>query len=248
VLFLDQSQTILADLKEVAWHSLVARGPSWTAMADYADKVNTMSMEGLAKIQDPARNEYSQAIEMFKTLSNFIDDRTGECLGEVDKWGPGRALCIDHLTITNYLFLGLVTGGRSIRSIPEWGVAMEQQMMFLRNLCQLQCSVVVLTHIAPEREESTGNILRYPLALGTKNAPQIPALFDEALHSVRRGDEFFWSNVTTGMAVKKRILPFSDKLLPTFVTVFDEWKARGGVLSETLMEDDNVVTLSKTKT
>ena len=67
--------------------------------------------------------------------------------------------------------------------------------------------------------------------LGAKLAPKIPPFFSEVVYSRREADKFYWSNITANVDLKKRALPFSDKLEPTFVPVVEAYKQRLNIIA-----------------
>lgn len=239
VVFAEQPTPVLTKNPDIKWTAIKPRNISFGDMVEYATKVNTNSIDFLSKANDPNRQESNQFIQLLSALNDFVDSPTGEHFGPVDEWGPKRVLAIDGLTGITKMVLDLVTGSRAIRSYPEWNVAQDQMSRFIDKLTSIHCSVIVLAHLEPERDEVSGRVMNYPSTIGKKLPPTLARGFDEALYSVRaEGQKFFWDNTATDVGVKTRYLPPSEKLPQDYSAILRRWEEAGGKAYELVTFDD----------
>ena len=212
------------------WHILKAADMSFGDMADNARKVNTLSLEALAKGTDANRSRHNQFISLLEVLSNFTDQRTGEKFGAVNEWPSGRALALDGLTGVNQAAIALVVGGKPVRSQSDWGIAQQQVEGLLRKLCDgCQCWFVLLAHVEREQDLVLGGVKLMASTLGKALAPKIPAMFSDVILSVRDGTSWKWDTANSQADLKTRNLAISSSLPPSFAPIVDKWVARGGM-------------------
>lgn len=226
--------TVLADLPKDKYHShyIAPAAPSWDAMLDSAKKINTLSMGGLAKLEGINKQEYAQWMEVISTLGNFQCERCGQSFGDVSTWDSSRVLVIDSLSGLNLMAMDLVVGSKPVKSMADWGIAMDNLARLINKLTtDTQCHVVLTAHLEPERDEVTGRIQNMPATLGKKLPATIPRFFDNVIHTTREGATFKWSTGTHATALKARDLPISENLEPTFDRIIRNWRtkyAQGG--------------------
>lgn len=210
------------------WRHLKTSETSFlTTMMDSAKKINTMSNEMLQKLQDPNKSQHNGFVKLLETLNNFVDERTGESFGPVDKWGVDRVLVIDALTGINTAAMSLVVGGKPIKSLVDWGVAMDTIEKLLRSLtADCRCHFVLLSHIEREVDPVLGGTKISVGTLGTKLASKIPPMFSDVVLAKREMDKFYWSTADASADLKTRNLPLAEKIIPSFKTIYDKWKSR----------------------
>lgn len=217
--------------KNLRWHTLKAPDTSFLDMLDTATKINTFSLEMLAKMVDPHRGQHNQFLELFKTLNDFEDQRTGEKFGAVNTWGAGRALVIDSLTGLNNAALSLVIGGKPVRSQSDWGIAQQQLEGLLRKLCDgCPCHFILLAHVERESDMVLGGVKLMASTLGKALAPKIPAMFSDVILTVRQGEKWTWDTANIMADLKTRNLPIRSDNPANFAPIIAKWKARGGVV------------------
>ena len=225
--FTDRNLPIPANLY---WHILKAPDTSFLDMMDSATKINTLSLESLAKMTDSNRGKHNQFIKLFGVLNEFEDQRTGRKFGAVNTWGPDKALAVDGLTGINQAALALVVGGKPVRSMSDWGIAQQQVEGLLRKLCDgCNCHFILLAHVEREVDAVLGGIKLMASTLGKALAPKIPAMFSDVILTVREGSSWHWDTANTQADLKTRNLPISSKNPPSFGPIVAKWKARGGV-------------------
>ena len=209
------------------WHTVKAPDTSFADMLDTATKINTFSLEMLAKMVDPNRSRYNQYMEVFKVLNDFEDRRTNTKFGAVNTWTPERALIIDSLTGLNTAALNLVIGGKPVRSQSDWGIAQQQLEGLLRKLCDgCNCHFVLLAHVERESDLVLGGVKLMASTLGKALAPKIPAMFSDVILTVRQGDKWTWDTANVMADLKTRNLPIKSDNLPSFAPIVKKWQAR----------------------
>lgn len=215
------------------WHIMPPLVQSFGALAESADKVNKIALDQWAKMVDPDRGKYNRFVDLLNVLNDFPDDRTGKRFGPVDKWGTGRAICVDSLTGLGHFAMALVIGGKPVKSQPEWGAAQDQLERLLRQLCDgCRCHFILLSHQEREMDQVMGGVKLTVSTLGRALAPKIPPMFSDVVMSYREGAKFLWTTANQSADLKKRNLPLRDAIEPNFRQIIEKWKSRGGVLEE----------------
>lgn len=213
------------------WHQMKAAKASFGEMEQNAKLINSMSLDSLAKMQDPQRSKHDQYIQLFATLNDFPDDRTGKKFGGVDSWGPGRALVIDGMTGLGRAAMSNVIGGKAVKSQSDWGIAQDQLEKLLRMLCDgCSCHFVLLAHVEREVDQVLGGTKLMVATLGRALAPKIPPMFSDVVLAVRNGDKWNWDTASAMADVKTRNLGIRSDLPASFAPIMLKWKSRGGVL------------------
>lgn len=214
------------------WHQALTRAVTLTRIAEGAKRVGELSYEMLTKTTDPNRGGENNAFwKILQACSDFPDDRTGQKFGAVDSWGVDRVFCLDSLTELGNAAAKMVIGSKPTMAPPEYGVAQNNMMNFLRLLTQgLPCTVVVTGHSAREKNELTGAVGTTVSTggIGTAILSQIPPLFSDMIYAVREGSEFTWDTAAYGVVAKTRSLGYRSKIKPDFGQVMDLWLKRGG--------------------
>jgi len=234
--FTEPGMEILGDLpaSKVKWQFIPPATPSWPTMLDNAQKINSLSTEAIAKI-NPPKGDYNQFIKLLTGLNKFIDARTGENYGDIVDWETDQALCIDSLSGVNIMAMDLVVGGKPIKSLPEWGIAMDNLARFIQKLCMdTTCHFVLTAHLELERDETTGSVKNMASTLGRKLAPVLPRYFSDVVMCKREGGKFIWSTEEPNADLKFRNLASSSSLPPSFAPLIENWKKRGGIVKSRL--------------
>ena len=202
---------------------------SFETLAQNAEKVNTYSLEALAKMVDPNRGKHNQFVDLLRVMANFEDQRTGQKFGAVDSWGPDKCLAIDSLTGVNPIALSLVVGGKPVKSQSDWGIAQDQIEKLIRQLCDgCKCHFVLTAHVERETDMVFGGVKITVSTLGRALAPKIPPMFSDVVLSYREGKNFFWSTDNPQADLKARNLPIAANIPQNFAAIFAKWKSRGG--------------------
>lgn len=217
------------------WTMLKRKSAGFDALIRGAESVNSMSLEALAKMQDPKRMEHNEYVNLLRAMSDFPDDRTGMKFGPVDQWGPDRVIFIDSLTGMNSIVMSLVVGNKPMKSMADWGLAQDQLEKLLRQLTDgCKCHFVLISHVERETDQVFGGVKITVSTLGKALAPKIPPMFSDVILSVREGNKFTWSTANALADLKTRNLNIADNLAPSFKPIFDKWKSRGGAFTKTV--------------
>jgi hypothetical protein len=229
-IFTEPGMEVLSDTdpNRLHWHYIPPSAPSWEAMLDSATKINTMSFESLTKQGDINKRQYTEFLNLIRCLANFHDDRTGKDFGPVDSFSPEtRAVVIDSLSGLNIMAMNLVAGSKPVKSMADWGVAMDNLERLITKLTvDVPCTLVMTAHLEREQDEVTGGVQLMASTLGKKLAPRLPRFFSDVIHCRRDGTNFFWSTASMNVDLKARNLPISDKLPASFVPLLKTWKER----------------------
>lgn len=222
--FTDAGKPIPSNLH---WHTIKAPDIGFADMIDAAKQINTLSLDSLAKMQDPKRSKHNQFISILEALANFPDDRTGQKFGAVNTWDAHRMLVIDGMTGLNKAALSMVVGGKPVRSQSDWGIAQDQVEKILRKLCE-DCKVhfVLLGHVERETDQILGGIKITVSTLGKALAPKIPAMFSDVVLSVRQGTKWTWDTSNSQADLKTRNLPIAADNSPDFGPLLQKWHRR----------------------
>lgn len=226
VLFTEPGMEVLADLPpdRLHWHYVAPAAPDFSDMISSAQKINTMSFEALTKLPDINKRNYTEFIDVLTSLSNFKCDRTGQAYGSVDSWGPDKALVVDSLTGLSIMAMNLVAGSKPVKSMADWGVAIDNLERLITKLCvDTKCHFILLAHLERETDEVTGGTSLMASTLGRKLAPKLPRFFSDVVQAKRNVDKFVWSTAASNVDLKARNLPIADNLPPSFKGIIDNW-------------------------
>lgn len=225
--WLDRSLSVPANL---FYHSVITKPLSLKQLMKSADDVGKLSYESLTKMVDPLRGGENNAFhKILSACADFPDDRTGSKLGPIDEWGQDMIFGMDSLSETANAAFKMVIGSKPTASQPDYGVAQNNLMNFLRLLTQgLPCTVVVTAHVSRETDEITGGIKLMTKAVGKALANEIPQLFSDVIYTVREGANWYWDTAAANVDTKTRSLPIQSKIKPDFAQIMDKWVKRGG--------------------
>lgn len=230
VVFTEPGMEVLSDIPsdKLHWHYIPPAGPDWASMIDSARKINTLSFKALAEMPDINKRNYTEFLSLLTVLSDFEDQRTGKRFGPVDSFLPGeRALVLDSLSGLNVMAMNLVAGSKPVKSMADWGVAMDNLERLITKLTtDVPCTTVITAHLERETDETTGGITLMASTLGRKLAPRLPRFFSDVIHCYREGTKFFWSTASFNVDLKARNVPIADKLPPSFQPLLAQWKQR----------------------
>lgn len=213
------------------WHIIEAPKASFTDMIDSANKINTMSLETLAKMNDPKKANHNQFIKILENLNNYVDQRTGKSYGPVDEWTEGMCLAMDGLTGLGRAAMSLVVGGKPVRNQSDWGIAQDQVEKILRMLTDnCRCWFLLISHLERETDQVLGGVKLTVSTLGNKLAPKLTPMFSDVILCVREGSKFTWDTSNASADVKTRNLKIAAGHNPSFKPIVDKWMSRGGAL------------------
>jgi len=245
IIFTEDSRAMLGDIPKdkCHWHYIAPSASSWSSLIDTANKVNTLPFDALTKLKDINKKGFKQMIEVYQTCNEFICDRTGENFGDIADFGTDRAVVVDSLSGLSKMAMALVVGSKPVRSMPDWGIAMNTVEDCVVKLCTgLECHFVMTAHIERELDEVTGGVKLMMSTLGKKLPALLPRFFDEVILTKHTGSDFLWSTSESNIDLTTRFLEHSNQLPPSFKTMIDVWKTKGGkIVPHVNDETDNVI-------
>jgi len=211
------------------WHQISTPPINLTQMLKAAKDTGDFNYETLTKMVDPNRGQNNHFWKILSACSDFPDDRTGKKFGPVDKFDTNRAFLLDSFTELSNAAAKMQVGAKPTMAPPDYGVAQNHLMNFLR-LCThgTPCIFVITSHPARDKDEVSGAIKTTVRTVGTAIQPDIPPLFSDVIYTVREGDRFYWDTAAYGVVTKTRSLGYKSKIDPNFAQILDLWKARGG--------------------
>jgi hypothetical protein len=209
------------------WRYVRAVNADLDVLISSAERVNTMNLEALSKMQDTKKSTYNSYIEIAKTLNGFVDERTGQDFGRVLDWSTDRALVMDGLTGLSRAALQMVVGGKPVKNQSDWGIAMDQVeklILYLTDSCP--CHFVLISHIDRETDQVLGGSKITVSTLGQKLAPKLTAMFSDVILTTRETDKWTWDTAYPQADLKARNLPIKAGQPPSFAPIVAKWKAR----------------------
>jgi len=214
----------------VYWHQQITRPIALSTLLSPADSVGKLNYEAITKSQDFNRGGENNAFwKILGTCTTFIDDRTGKDLGSVDAFPTSRIFVIDSLTELSNAAMKMVIGAKPTASMPDYGVAQNNLMNFLRLCTQgMSCPFILTAHVDREMEPVSGMTKTMIKSIGKALSSEIPTLFSDIIYTVREADKFYWDTAAFGVDTKTRSLGYRSKIPPDFAQIFDVWKKRSG--------------------
>lgn len=231
IVFTEPGMEILSDTDpaKVHWHYVPPATPGWAALLENAKKVNTMTNQVLQGLPNINAKDYGQAMEVLKTFQNFVDDRTGKEYGDVTTWGTDRVLVLDSLSGLNIMAIDLVVGSKPVKSLVDWGVAMDFEERVLDQLTLgTTCHFVLTAHLDKQVDEVMGGIKIVPNALGRKVGPNLGRFFSDIVLCQRTENGWTWATLHNQADLKARNLPWKEGQPPSFVPLINHWKSKQG--------------------
>jgi len=211
------------------WHTQITRPLDLKSLMDAADKVGKFSYEMLTKMTDNNRSANNAFYAILSSCAKPVDDRSGKTFPSVDSWGTDMIFALDGMTELSNAAMKMQVGNKPTASPPDYGVAQNNLMGFLRLCTQgARNTFVLIAHPSREKNELTGTTTLQVNTVGTAICAEIPPMFGEVIYTVREGDQFFWDTAAYGVDTKTRSLGYKSKIVPDFAQIMDLWLKRGG--------------------
>lgn len=218
----------------IHWHYIPPLAPSFTDMIDSARRINTFDLKGLSGMTDINKRHYTGFIDVLTQCNNFKCEGCNQEFGGVDTWNTDRVLVIDSLSGLNSMAMNLVVGSKPVKSMSDWGIAMDNLERFIQKLCvDKSCHFMLTGHVEKELDEVTGMQSTMVSTLGRKMAPRLPRFFSDVVMAERKVADFTWSTVTMNADLKARNLPYAAGQKPSIAPLLESWKGRGGTIEAT---------------
>jgi hypothetical protein len=210
------------------YHSTLTTPIGLESLMKSAEDIGKLSYEMLSKMVDGKRGENNALLKILTAASDFPDDRTGEKFGSIVKWGTDKIFVLDSLSELSNACMKAVIGNKSTASQPDYMVAQNNLMNFLRLCTQgLACTFVITAHVDRQVDEISGATKLMTRTIGKALANDIPQLFSDTIFTVREGTNFYWDTAAANVDVKTRNLPIQSKLAPDFGQIMTKWASRG---------------------
>ena len=224
VLTMDLTEEQRANLH---WSFVGASTPGFKGLLQFAKDVN---MKGQSDLQKDGAGSvpksHQQLIDVIRKCSNFID-QNGEEFGDASTWANDRVLVVDGLSGINDMAMDLVVGAKVIKSMADWGMAMDTEIKLIKQFVNdLTCGFVLLAHLEINKDEVDQKIYKFPRLLGNKNSYDFGKYFSDVILAKDLGSEYVWSTEENQMQLKTRNLEKKKKLPPSFVPLFTKWASR----------------------
>lgn len=211
----------------LAWHSMAIKPISLASLMSAADDVGKLSYEALTKKIDHNRGANNAFHRILAACADFPDDRTGKKLGAVDTWGADVVFAIDSLSELSNACMKMVIGNKPTAAPPDYGVAQNNLMNFLRLITQGCRPIFAMTaHVDRDKDEVSGTTRVMTKSIGKALYGDIPPLFSDVIYTVREADKFYWDTAAYGVDTKTRSLGYRSKIDPNFALILDKWEAR----------------------
>lgn len=212
---------------KVHWATVKAAAPGLSSLKSLFKEINTKDQSALQKQSSIGGKDYRQMLDLVELLANFVD-QNGQEFGDVTTWGNDRMLAIDGLSALNDMSMDLVVGGKPIKSVSDWGMAMDAQMRLIKQLINdTTCWFTLLAHIELNKDEVSGKIEKMPSLLGNKNSASFGKFFSDFVLCEDKGGRYTWSTQAANMQLKTRNLKGAAKELPpSFVPMVEKWASR----------------------
>lgn len=212
------------------WHQSATSPVGLTQLIKGAKDTGDLSYESMTKSVDPNRGGSNNPFwKILQACSDFPDDRTGQKFGPVDKFGTDKVFVLDSFTELSNAAAKMCIGAKPTMAPPEYGMAQNHLMNFLR-LCThgISCTFVMTSHPVRDKDEISGAVKTTIKTVGTAIQPEIPPLFSDVIYTVREADKFYWDTAAYGVVTKTRSLGYKSKINPDFAQIMDLWVKRGG--------------------
>lgn len=220
----------LAVPPNLRWHVVKTPALPLSALIDGAKKAGLMNYESLTKSVDPDRAKNNPWEKLLTVLTDFPDDRTGQKFGNIGEWPNTRILVNDSLSETSNACFRMQVGNKPVASQPDYQVAQQNLINWLRFMAQsLECTFVLTAHVQRQANEVTGTVQLMTKAIGKALGDEIPQLFSETIYTVRDGTNWYWDTAAFGVDTKTRYLPIQSKIKPDFAQIMDKWLERSRV-------------------
>lgn len=209
------------------WHVVRTPAIGLDGLLANATRTGQLSYQALTQWTDPDRSRNNPWERLLKTLQDFPCDRTGKTYGNVGTWGNNCILINDSLSETANACFRMVLGAKATASQPEYGVAQQNLLSWVRWMTQfLQCTFVLTAHVQRQTNEVTGSTSVMTKAIGKALGDEMSPLFSDVILTVRDGLNFYWDTAAPGVDLKTRYLPIQSKIRPDFSLIMDKWLQR----------------------
>jgi hypothetical protein len=241
IIFTEPGMEVLGDiLDKCHWRYVGSVSPSWTGLEAILKNINILDFEGLTKLRDSNKTQYTGLFDVVHQCNHFVDQH-GQDWGDVMNFGTDKVLCLDSFTGLGDLGRQLMVGNKPLMAPGEYQVVQNSLKFIYEKLVkECHCPIVMTAHIAREQDELTGGTTLMVKTIGKALAPEVPIYWSDVVQTKRTGSKFTWDTAGTNITVKARNLPFATGQLPSFVPLFEGWKKLGGVIELPAEDEEGV--------
>ena len=168
------------------------------------------------------RRDFTQFIEVLEALDSFTDQH-GETFEPVEDWGTDRILIIDGLSGLNDMAMALVVGDKPVKTLQDWGVAIDQLDKFIKQAANITCNFGLLAHMEQEKDEITGRMVVTASTLGRKLGTTIGRHFQEVILASKNKGKYQWATTDPRIELKQTYLKESANLAPDGGDIVKGW-------------------------
>jgi len=213
------------------WNYVGASTPGWKGLMVFAKELNLKDQKELQVGKGAVPKEHQQLIDLIRVCSNFIDQHGVE-FGDISRFDNDKMVVIDGLSGINDMCMDIVVGAKVIKTIADWGMAMDAEIKFIKQLCNdLTCAMTLIGHLELDKDEMDGRIYKFPKLLGKANTASFGKYFSDVILAKDLGEEYVWSTQEKEMQLKTRNLSKSKKHEPSFVPLFKTWAKRYEIMA-----------------
>lgn len=212
------------------WHQQLTTPLSLKKLIDAANKVGKFTYKMLTEMYDSDREGENNAFwKILGSCAKPVSDRDGKEFPPVDSWGTDMVFAIDGLSELSNAAMKMQVGNKPTAAPPDYGVAQNNLMNFLRLCAQgSQYTFALISHVQRSKNEITGGESLQVNTVGQAICGEIPTMFSDVIYTMREGSTFTWDTAAYGVDTKTRSLGYRSKINPDFAQIMDLWVKRGG--------------------
>ena len=210
------------------WKFIPPADAGWESMKKSATLISLYDLGTLQGQASSDKRDYMQFIEILSQCTNFKCELTGKEYGPIDNLNPEtQILVIDSLSGLNKMFLTMICGSKPVKTLPEWGTAIDAEANFIDHLTYgILSHVVIIAHVQRTVDEVQGGIKTMVSALGNKYPQEMPKNFTDCILTSHDGGEFLWSTAKLNTETKATTLVAGEKIKPDFGPFIKIWRER----------------------
>jgi len=210
------------------WKFIAPADAGWDSMMKSARLIAQYDLGTLQGMAAADKRDYMQFIEILTQCTNYECELTGQEYGPIDNLDPNtQVLVIDSLSGLNKMFLTMICGSKPVKTLPEWGTAIDAEANFIDHLTYgILSHVVIIAHVQRTVDEVQGGIKTMVSALGNKYPQEMPKNFTDCILASHEGGTFAWSTAKLNTETKATTLVAGEKLKPDFGPMIKVWRER----------------------
>lgn len=208
------------EMARLHWTYINPSRGSFAGLAKAAKELSRTTEFG--KMAAGNRKDFTQFMDLLNSCASFVDQH-GEDFGTIDEWDATRCLVVDGLSGLNDMSMSLIVGDKPVKTLQDWGVAIDTLDKFLKQCCNCVCHFGVLGHLEKETDEVTGRMVVTASTLGRKLGTTIGRHFQEVIltEKGKRGHTF--STEDSRIELKNSYLPSAAGMDASFVPMIEAW-------------------------